>query len=88
MPFILTRSSSPGTGQFSAHWTGDVSSRWIFLKWHISGNFAFQIFGMPFVGADVCGFFESTTAELCARWYQLGSFSPFMRNHNVDTGID
>ena len=88
LPFILTRSTSPGTGQFAAHWTGDNGSSWRFLQISIAGNFLFQIFGMPFVGADICGFFDDTTGELCARWIQVGALYPFARNHNRDQPKD
>ena len=85
-PFLVSRANTIGHGKYAFHWLGDNKSNYNFLKWSISGIFNYNIFGVPFSGADICGFHDSATDELCARWHILGSFYPFSRNHNVDTG--
>lgn len=86
-PFIVGRSTYPGVGKYANHWLGDNYSKWSYMALQIQGILQFQLFGIPTVGADTCGFAGNTNEELCNRWMMLSAFVPFYRNHNVEGAI-
>ncbi|KAH7909433.1 glycoside hydrolase family 31 protein [Hygrophoropsis aurantiaca] len=82
-PFLISRSTFPSSGKWTGHWLGDNYSKWQYLYLNIQGVLQFQIYQIPMVGADTCGFNDNTDEELCNRWMQFSAFVPFYRNHNT-----
>ncbi|TXT57024.1 MAG: putative Alpha-glucosidase 2 [Candidatus Thorarchaeota archaeon] len=82
-PFILTRSGFAGYQRYAAMWTGDNHSKWEHLWLSIPMLLNIGLSGIPICGADIGGFGGDVSDELLARWYQLGAFYPFSRNHSM-----
>lgn len=82
-PFVLTRSFYAGSQRWGPAWTGDIASNWDHLKQVTPMLLSLSISGMPWVGADVSGFYGPKPSEtLQLRWLQSSIFHPFMRHHS------
>ncbi|XP_072023564.1 neutral alpha-glucosidase AB-like isoform X2 [Amphiura filiformis] len=80
-PFVLSRAFFAGSQRYGAIWTGDNMAEWSHLKASIPMLLSISLAGIPFIGADVGGFFRNPDSELLTRWYQAGAYQPFFRAH-------
>jgi len=90
---LISRSTFAGSGAYAQHWLGDNHRTWQDMKLSIAGIMNFNMFGIPLIGADTCGFFpedgmtKAESDEICGRWYQLSTFYPFAHiNRNIEGG--
>jgi alpha-glucosidase (family GH31 glycosyl hydrolase) len=74
---VLPRSTFVGSGQWSGHWLGDNGASWHEMKRSLIGMMEFNWFGIPFNGADICGFDWTPTEEMCIRSGDSETISPF-----------
>eukprot|EP01015_Nassula_variabilis_P009121 TRINITY_DN1721_c0_g1_i17.p1 TRINITY_DN1721_c0_g1~~TRINITY_DN1721_c0_g1_i17.p1 ORF type:complete len:577 (+),score=89.71 TRINITY_DN1721_c0_g1_i17:780-2510(+) len=82
-PLVFSRSTAYGSGRWGFHWTGSNSATWESMRDSIPSIFSFNLFGIPFTGANICGYARNSTSELCARWIQLGSLYPVAKIDNI-----
>lgn len=68
-PFILTRSSFFGSQKYAAKWTGDNRATHDEVDASVSMLLSLGIAGIPFVGADIPGFYGNATDELFVMFY-------------------
>ena len=81
--FVLTRSGYAGVQKWSSVWMGDNHSLWDHLEMSLPMLCNMGLSGVAFVGCDIGGFAGNATAELFARWMQIGMFYPLMRAHSA-----
>ena len=87
-PFILSRAGYAGIQRYAAVWTGDNTANWEHLALQIPMLLNLGLSGVPFVGCDIGGFIGTPSPELLVRWYQIGVFVPFCRNHTNKRSYD
>ncbi|MBD2744035.1 glycoside hydrolase family 31 protein [Coleofasciculus sp. FACHB-1120] len=81
--FVLTRSGFAGIQRWSSVWMGDNQSLWEYLEMSLPMLCNMGLSGVAFVGSDIGGFAGNATAELFARWMQVGMLYPLMRGHSA-----
>jgi len=85
-PWVLSRAFFAGSQKYGAIWTGDNKADWGHVAASIPMILSISLAGLPNAGADMGGFFHNPEPEMLARWYQVGSYQPFMRAHaHLDT---
>jgi len=72
-------------GEYASRWLGDNYSDETSMGYSVSSTMLMNMFGIPLVGADICGFMSDTNDDLCTKWHYVGAFYPFSRNHNGGT---
>uniref|UniRef100_A0A7S3KG97 Alpha-glucosidase n=1 Tax=Euplotes crassus TaxID=5936 RepID=A0A7S3KG97_EUPCR len=81
-PMVISRSTFAGSGKYGGHWLGENESWHENMKQSIDSILLFNMFGIPFVGDNVCGFKYDVGVGTCTRWYKVAVIYPFSRNHN------
>lgn len=74
-------SSSYEIGTQSGGYIRNISSTWSGFRSMVNRTISSAVSGINFFGAPVCGDIEVTSLneELCIRWYQFSSMTPFFR---------
>jgi alpha-glucosidase (family GH31 glycosyl hydrolase) len=80
--FVMSRSTFSGSGKFGGHWLGENDSEFDHMRYSLDNILLFSTFGIPFTGADICGFNSNASDTLCTKWYKVATIYPFARNHN------
>jgi alpha-glucosidase (family GH31 glycosyl hydrolase) len=89
-PFLVTRATFTGTGQYASYAIKSKYRTWGSLQNAIPRLMTMNMMGFTHSGVDVCGLIEekdvkrdSMNEELCLRWIQLATFFPLAR-HSQD----
>ena len=77
----MSRSSFFGIQKYAAKWTGDNCANDNEIQVSFNQLLTLGISGQAFVGTDIPGFYGNATDEIFVKFYQLGTFFPFMRAH-------
>ncbi|WEK36987.1 MAG: glycoside hydrolase family 31 protein [Candidatus Pseudobacter hemicellulosilyticus] len=80
-PFILTRAGYAGLQRYTALWTGDNRAEDDHMLAGVRLLSSLGLSGVAFSAMDIGGFTGNPSTALYNRWMQLGTFTPYFRNH-------
>lgn len=85
-PFLTSQTTDPGTGVHGGHLGGFYTPDFISQKMGLVQVLEMGLYGVPMVGAPLCGTVNDTKEELrsewCLRAHQTGAFYPLMISYN------
>ena len=87
-PLLFSDASWAGSGQYSAALLTDLYRSWDNLQDLISQVLSLSMYGFSATMVDTCGSLGPMNEELCARWTQLATFMPLVRNYYNSTYLD
>lgn len=72
---LSCRSTFPGAGRYSGHWTGDTKVTWQAFNEQTANVLSANMWGLAMTGADICGYgidgktnmTDAERQELCVR---------------------
>lgn len=69
-PFIVGRSTFAGVGKYAGKSLAGGMSTYEDMQQSVTGSMMMNVFGIPFVGGDICGYTGAdANPELCVRWH-------------------
>ena len=80
---LFSRASCIGSHRYGGIWMGDNKSHWSHLLMNLKMLASLNLCGFLYTGADLGGFGAHVTEDLLLRWYELGIFTPLLRNHSA-----
>jgi alpha-glucosidase len=81
----LSRSGFSGIQRYAANWSGDTNSTWDSLRVSVQLTSHMGLSGQNQFGHDIGGFLGSPSPELFVRWLEFAAYTPFFRNHSMNT---
>lgn len=78
---LFARAGCAGSQQFAGNFGGDQQATFDGLRKAYYNGISLNASGFSNWGSDIGSLAGDPTAQLYQRWLQLGTFSPFMRNH-------